>query len=331
MLPIANKPMLAYGLDHLRNAGITEIGIILGPTREGISEVVGDGQNYGVKVSYINQPEPKGLAHAVILAQDFMGTEPFVMYLGDNLLKEGVIRMKDVFEATGADCVIGLIKVDNPSSFGVAELKDGKVVHLAEKPKNPTSNLALIGVYVFNSSIFEVTRELKPSLRGELEITDAIQMLVDRGKKVEAVMVEGWWKDTGKPEDLLEANQLILSDLTPNIQGSLSDETHYTGPISVGRGTKMFGRVNIRGPVIIGEDCKIGPDVHIGPYTSIGTECVLKNVDIENSIVMKGCTLETGKRIVDSLIGSQSTVVDGSNSLPQGQRLIIGENSFAQI
>ena len=331
MLPIANKPMLLYGLEHLRNAGIKEVGVILGPIREGVKEVLGDGSPFGVRITYIDQPEPKGLAHAVLISEGFLKGEPFVMYLGDNLLKQGVKDFVDTYERGGVDCVVGVCPVRDPSRFGIAEMDGDRIVRLVEKPKEPKSNLALIGVYVFGPAILDSVKEIKPSWRGELEITDAIQRLLDEGKRVEVQRVNGWWKDTGKSDDLLEANQLVLSDLETKIEGEVSEGCQLTGRISVGAGTTVSSSVSIRGPAIIGKDCTIGPNVYIGPYTSVGDGCVLKEVEIENSIVMKGCRIESGKRIVDSLIGSYSTILNGESSLPKGCKLIVGERSFAQI
>ena len=331
LLPIANKPMLLYGLEHLKNAGIKEVAVILGPIKEGVSEVLGDGSSFGIEITYINQPEPQGLAHAVRLSEGFMGTEPFVMYLGDNLVKQGVHDFAQAFENARADCVIGVAPVKDPSRFGIAEMQDGKIVRLVEKPKEPKSNLALIGVYVFGPAIFDAVKKIRPSWRNEFEITDAIQRMLEDGRKIEVERVNGWWKDTGKPEDLLEANQLILSDLEGTIEGHVAEEAQVTGRVTLGEGSKVIGSSRIRGPAIMGKNCILGPEVYIGPYTSIGDDCQLKNVEIENSIVMKGCTIESGKRIVDSLIGSYSTIANGANSVPQGHKLIIGERSFAQI
>jgi len=332
MLPIANKPMLSYGLEHLRNAGIKEIGIILGPIKEGVIETLGDGSAFGVNITYIDQPDPKGLAHAVLVSEDFMDDEPFVMYLGDNLLRQGVSDFVSKFQSERLDCVVGVCPVGDPSRFGIAELDgEGKIVKLVEKPKEPKSNLALIGVYVFGPSIFNAARKIKPSWRNELEITDAIQMLLYDRKRVGAVHVSGWWKDTGKPEDLLEANQLILSDIETNILGSLSDQTKITGNLQMGAGSKTVGEVNIRGPVTIGSNCVIGPDVYIGPYTAIGDNCTVGNAEIENSIIMRDCNIQSGQRITDSLIGNYSVISDGNGSLPKGYRLILGERSFAQL
>lgn len=332
MLPIANKPMLLYGLEHLKNAGINDIGIILGPIREGVVETIGDGSKFGVKVSYIDQPDPLGLAHAVKVSKDFIGNDSFVMYLGDNLLRQGVSDFVDIFRKRDLDCVVGVCPVKDPFRFGIAELDDkGRIIRLVEKPKDPKSNLALIGVYVFNSSIFSAVERIKPSWRNELEITDAIQMLVSEGRKVEVEKVSGWWKDTGKPDDLLEANQLVLSDLKTSLSGDISDKAQITGSLSLGSNSKLLEGVNIRGPAIIGNNCVVGPNVYIGPYTAIGDDCIVKDVEIENSIVMRGSRIENDNRIVDSLIGAYSTILNGEAVKPRGYKLVIGERSFVQV
>jgi len=331
LLPIANKPMLLYGLEHLRNAGITETGVVLGPIKEGVKELIGGGSRFGMEITYIDQPEPKGLAHAVQISRDFIGREPFVMYLGDNLLKQGVQEFVDGFVRTKADCVIGVCPVAEPSRYGIAELQGGRVKRLVEKPTNSRSNLALIGVYVFGPSIFRAVDAIRPSRRKELEITDAIQCLVSKGKKVEVKHVKGWWKDTGKPEDLLEANQLVLADIQSDIRGDLSGGTVVTGNLTMGAGSKTTGHVSIRGPTIIGKNCTIGPNVFIGPYTSIGDGSKLRNVEIENSIIMNDCEIESRRRVSDSLIGNGSTVADGEKRIPKGYKLILGEKSFVQV
>jgi glucose-1-phosphate thymidylyltransferase len=242
MLPIANKPMLLYGLEHIRSAGIREVGIILGPIREGVVETIGDGSKFGLQVTYIDQPNPLGLAHAVKISKQFIGDEPFVMYLGDNLLRQGVADFVRIFNEKKLDCVVGVCPVRDPSRFGIAELDErGRIVRLVEKPRESKSNLGLIGVYIFNCSIFDAVDRIKPSLRNELEITDAIQLLVRDGRRVDVEHVSSWWKDTGKPEDLLEANQLILSDLktTTGSEGSLS-QVQVTGNVSIGPNTKFL-------------------------------------------------------------------------------------------
>jgi glucose-1-phosphate thymidylyltransferase len=333
MLPIANKPMLLYGLEHLKNAGIKEVGIILGPIKEGVVEIIGDGSKYDLKVTYIDQPDPLGLAHAVKVSRDFILDDPFVMYLGDNLLKQGVNDFMNIFNRNDFDCVVGVSPVKDPSRFGIVELNEEtkQIVRLVEKPKQSKSNLALVGVYVFNSSIFDAVNRIKPSWRNELEITDAIQILVSDGRKVAVEKVSGWWKDTGRPDDLLEANQLVLSDLKSSINGEISEKATVTGNIGLGSGSKIKDQVSIRGPAIIGENCEIGPNVYIGPYTSIGDDSTIKDVEIENSIVMKGCRIENKNRIVDSLVGAYSTILSGESIKPRGYKLVIGERSFAQI
>lgn len=323
--------MILYGLEHLKNGGVNEIGIILGPIREGIEETIGDGSKFNVHVTYIEQPEPKGLAHAVMTAEKFLNNSPFVMYLGDNLLKEGTQRFVGIYNSRKADCVLGVTPVKNTSQFGIAELKDGKVIRVIEKGRELRSNLALIGVYVFGSSIFDAIKTLKPSHRGEYEITDAIQILIEQGKKVEVETVRGWWKDTGRPEDLLEANQLVLSDIAYDVQIDLPPEASLTGSISIGKGTRVLGSVSLRGPIIVGENCTIGPNVHIGPYSSIGDNCMLLNTEIENSILMKDITIDGAKRIINSVIGPNSKISSGEAGLPKGTQLIIGERSVAKI
>jgi len=331
MLPIANKPMLLYGLEHLRNAGIKDIGVVLGPIRESVVETLGDGSKFGVKLTYINQPEPLGLAHAVKISEKFMARDSFVMYLGDNLLKQGVAGFVDTFKRKELDCLVGVYPVKEPSRFGIAEMKGHKLVRLVEKPKKPKSNLALIGVYVFGPSIFSAVKKIKPSWRNELEITDAIQHLLSAGKKVEAEKVEGWWKDTGRPEDLLEANQLVLADIRSSAGDLLPLGVKVSGHVSLGKETKFSGQASLLGPIIIGENCRIGPDVRLGPYTSIQDGCQLRDVEIENSIIMKDSTIEGAQRIVDSLVGSNSTILGGNRSLHRGYKFVLGERSFVQV
>jgi glucose-1-phosphate thymidylyltransferase len=327
MLPVANKPILFYGLESIRDAGVKEIGIILGPMCETIKESIGDGSEFGVKVTYIDQPEPMGLAHAVLVAEDFLGNEPFVMYLGDNLLRRGIKYLVDDFRSSKYDAMVVLTKVKDPRLFGVAEVDKGKLVRVVEKPKQPKSDLAITGVYMFTKPIFDVVKRLKPSWRNELEITDAIQMLLDEGHTVGYRMVDGWWKDTGKPEDLLEANQLILSDVKTNNEGTIEKEANIIGNVVIGTNTTIRNNTCIRGPVTIGKDCKIGPDTYIGPYTSIGNNVTIVGGEIENSIVMDGTSISCDKRIVDSLIG-RDTKITCNSAKPSGYRLVIGDNTY---
>ena len=328
MLPLANKPMLQYGLEHLKNAGIKDIGIILGPIKEGVVEYFGDGSNFGVNITYIEQPEPKGLAHAVLIAEDYLGDHPFVMYLGDNLLKQGVKPFVDLFNHLESDFIGGVSKVEDPSRYGVVAFdENGTIINFVEKPKEPISEWALIGVYVFNQKVFEAAKQIKPSWRGELEITDTIQTLLNQGHRVQVQRVEGWWKDTGKPEDLLEANQLILHDLQPYNHGKIEDTATITNNVAIGEGTIIHSRTTIRGPVVIGDHCEIGPNAFIGPYTSIGDHTTIRNTEIENTILMQGNHIDCGRRITDSLIGRNVTILNHEQNLPRGHKLIVGDQT----
>jgi len=330
MLPIANKPMLLYALQHLVNAGIKEIFVVLGPIKEGVREAIGDGADFGAKVEYIEQPEPKGLAHAVLISEPYIGDDSFVMYLGDNLLREGAKLMVKTFMENKADCVISVKPVKNPSLYGIAEMQDGRILRLVEKPKQSRSNLAVIGVYVFNESVFEAVNNIKPSWRNELEIVDAVQYLVDHGKNVTVRSVQDWWKDTGKPEDLLEANQLILQDLSTSIEGTIDDHSGIVGNVFIGKGTKIENS-RIRGPVIIGSNCEIGSNTYLGPYTAIGDNCRLVGSEIENSIVMEGAVIDCGNRIVDSIIGKNSRITSAEEKLPKGMKLVVGDSTYLSL
>jgi len=332
MIPIANKPMLLYGFEHLKDAGITDIGVILGPIKEGVMQMLGDGTKYGVKITYIDQPDPKGLAHAVMISEDYLRDEPFVMYLGDNLLKQGARPLVNVFQKSKCDCVVGVTKVSDPSSYGVVVFNDdGSVKELVEKPKEPVSNWALIGVYVFNGRIFDAVKKIKLSWRGELEITDAIQNLLNTGAKVDVQKVQGWWKDTGKPQDLLEANQLVLQELSPYNRGVIEENVNITNNVSIGEGTVIHSKTIIRGPAIIGTHCDIGPNTFIGSYTSIGDDVRIQNSDIENTIIMDGAYINCGHRIIDSLIGKKAKVENCEQNIPRGNRLILGDMAYVSI
>jgi glucose-1-phosphate thymidylyltransferase len=329
LIPIANKPMSQYAIEALREAGITDIAIILGSLApEKVQEFYGDGGGFGVDVTYIHQGEPKGIAHAVKLTEYFVGEQPFVVFLADNILKGGIREMVDEFEGSQAAAQVALCHVSNPQSFGVAELKDGKIARLVEKPKDPRSDLALVGIYLFRRRIFDAIRRLKPSWRNELEITDAIQALLDDGLEVRHHVVKGWWKDTGRPEDILEANQLVLSELRAYNKGTIEPNVKASGIVCVDGGTVIRSGTTLRGPLIIGRNCMIGPNCYIGPYTSIGDNSAIQGAEVENTIIMGDCRIECGKRIVDSLIGRNTQINDSANTQPRGSRFIIGENTF---
>ena len=330
LIPIANKPNILYCIEDLRDAGITDIGVILGNMMpEKVQEFLGDGSKFGVKITYIVQGEPKGIAHAVNCSKEFMGDNPFIVYLGDNLLKNGIEAIPKKMVEAKADCVISLMPVKEPQRYGIAELsEDGKsVLRTVEKPKEPKSNLAVIGIYAFNSSFFEIYPKLKPSWRNEMEITDAISLLIDSGYSVLSHQVEGWWKDTGRPEDILEANHLILDGIESTNEGEVKDGSSVVGRVVIGKGTVITGRSVVRGPAIIGEDCKIGPNAYIGPYTAVGDRCHISFAEVDDSIVMDDARLEVRRKLMRSMIGKGSRVLSAENLVPSGTRLIIGENT----
>lgn len=333
LVPVANKPVLYYAIESIVAAGITEIGIIVGDTRQEIRAAVGDGSRFGARVTYIEQEAPLGLAHAVMIAEEFLAGSPFVMYLGDNLIAGGITSLVDEFRSLGCNSEILLAEVPNPEQFGVAELTDeGKVRRLAEKPKEPKSNLALVGVYMFDASIFESVHRIKPSPRGELEITDAIQDLIDRGLDVHPHIVRGWWKDTGKLEDMLEANRIVLEGL---------EGRHNGGPEGAGQGSRIEGRVQIgegvelidslvRGPVVIGDGARL-ENAFVGPYTSIGERCTLVSCEIENSIVLADSEIrDIPLRVDGSLIGRNVRIVK-TDQKPKAYRFMLGDNSEVGI
>jgi glucose-1-phosphate thymidylyltransferase len=329
LIPIANKPMSLYAIESLREAGVRDIAIILGTIApEKVQDYYGDGEKFGVNITYISQGEPKGIAHAVKLTEHFVSDEPFVVYLADNILKGGIQEMVEDFEESQAAAEIALCRVRNPQSFGIAELKDGKIARLVEKPKDPPSDLALVGIYLFRKQIFQAIRRLHPSWRNELEITDAIQTLLDDGLEVRHRLVKGWWKDTGLPEDILEANQLVLSELSSYNRGRLERDVKASGIVCIGEGTVVRARTTLRGPLIIGKSCEIGPDAYIGPYTSIGDNTLVQGAEVENTIIVGNCKIECKRRIVDSLIGSNTQISDSDDSLPRGSRFVIGENTI---
>jgi glucose-1-phosphate thymidylyltransferase len=329
LVPVANKPVLFYGIEAMQAAGISEVGIIIAPeTGEAIRDAVGDGSRFDLEVTYIEQDEPKGLAHAVLTAEPYLGASPFVMYLGDNLLKDGITAFVESFKRTEPDALILLTPVPDPEMYGVAELDGDRVKRLVEKPKQPPSDLALVGVYMFTPVIFESARSIKPSWRDELEITDAIQQLIEQGLRVESHIVRGWWKDTGHLEDILEANRLILDDLETRIEGELV-ETEVAGRVVIEPGAHLE-RSRVRGPAIIGRNTRIS-DAYIGPYSAIDQNVRIERAEIEHSIVMADSTIiDLGGRMEASLIGCNVTL-RRNHALPRAYRFVVGEDSEIQI
>jgi glucose-1-phosphate thymidylyltransferase len=329
LVPVANKPILFYGLEAIRDAGITDVGIVVGDTREEIRAAVGDGSAFGIDVTYIEQEAPLGIAHAVLVSEDYIGQEPFVLFLGDNLIKEGITNFVREFEQEKPNSQILLTSVDNPEEFGVAELDGGRVVKLVEKPKQPKSNLALVGVYMFDANVFEAAKNIKPSWRDELEITDAIQYLIDKGLDVRSHMVTGWWKDTGKLEDLLEANRLILSGIDGRIEGTVDDSSKIDGVVIVEPGSVVEKSV-LRGPLIIGRNSKVSCS-YVGPFTSIHGDVSIENSEVEHSIILSSCVIsDIPGRIERSLVG-RNVSIRRSSLMPKAYRFMVGDNSDVEV
>jgi len=325
LVPVANKPVLFYGIEALRDAGIVDIGIIVGDTMDEIREACGDGSRWGVRIAYIEQPEPLGLAHAVLVAEKFLAGDSFVMYLGDNILKSGITSLVDEFRAKKPNSLILLTSVPDPKMFGVAELRDGRVARLVEKPREPRSDLALVGVYMFDGHIFEAARAIQPSGRGELEITDAIQYLVDHGFEVQPHLVSGWWKDTGKIDDILDANRLILEGMSGRIEGQVDEASRINGNVVVEAGAVIRNSI-IRGPAVIGAKTEI-LDSYVGPFTSIQPDCRIVRTEIEHSIVLEGSSIQdVGSRIDESLIG-RGVRIYKCPPKPSAYRFMVGDKS----
>lgn len=325
LVPVANKPILFYTIEAVRDAGVTDVGIIVGDTHEEIRAACGDGSQWGVKITYIKQDEPRGLAHAVMIAEDYIGDDTFVMYLGDNLIRDGINDLVECFVREKPNSQILLARVPNPSSFGVAELDGDRIVRLVEKPKEPKSDLALVGVYMFDKTVFDAVKAIKPSWRGELEITDAIQHLVDTGRTVNAHIIRGWWKDTGKRDDMLEANRIVLEDIEASIEGEVDEASVIHGRVRVGEGSRIISST-IRGPAVIGRNCQI-VDAYIGPFTSINDGTTVQRSEVEHSIILEECTIEDLQgRMVDSLLG-RNVRVTRSDLKPRAYRFMLGDSS----
>jgi len=349
LVPVANKPVLFYGLEAIRDAGIRRVGIVVSDPREmlvpdprtgqstsvmvnsqaEIRAAVGDGSAFGLEVQYIEQEAPLGLAHAVKISQDWIGDEPFVMYLGDNLIRDGITPFVREFERERPNAQILLAKVKTPQDFGVAELEGERVVRLEEKPAQPRSDLALVGVYLFDATVFEAVNAIRPSRRGELEITDAIQTLIDRGRTVRSHVIHGWWKDTGKVEDLLEANRIILERLGSDVQGKVDDASRLEGAVRIGPGT-VVEHSRLRGPLVIGANARI-LHAYIGPFTAIADGVTIDHAEVEHSIVLeRSQLLHLGARVESSLIGREVTVC-GKDGPPRAHRLMLGDSSRVEL
>jgi glucose-1-phosphate thymidylyltransferase len=329
LIPVANKPILFFGIEAMRAAGVRDVGIVVGDTADEVMAAVGGGQRFGVKVSYIRQEAPLGLAHAVKVSADYLGDSSFVMYLGDNLIANGITDLVKKFKKSGPDAMILLARVEHPERFGVAELKNGRVARLIEKPKKPRSDLALVGVYMFTSKVMRAVNAIRPSARGELEITDAIQWMVERGLRVEPHLVEGWWKDTGRVEDLLEANRIVLDKLETSVRGAVDKVSRVEFKVVIAKGARVVRSV-VRGPAIIGAGALI-EDSYIGPFTSIDERCRIQRSEIEHSIVLAGSNVRNmPRRIEDSLIG-RDVVLECSRKRPEALRFVLGENSQVDL
>jgi glucose-1-phosphate thymidylyltransferase len=331
LVPIANKPVLHYVIEDLAGAGIKDIGIVVGYTEErvkAIKDAVGDGSRWGCRVTYIDQDSPRGLAHAVGICREFTGDDKFVVYLGDNMIKGGITSFVHDFERSRCGVNLLLTEVDEPQKYGVAVLDEkDTLVELEEKPKNPRSNLAVIGIYMFTPAIYEMIDMVEPSARGELEITDAIGLMLRSGKhEVMARRITGWWDDTGTINAVLKANALILGDIEAENNGEVASGARVTGNVAIGKGTRVMEGAVIKGPSIIGEHCTIGPDAVIGSYTSIGNGVVIEAGEIESSIIYNDVTINYGGKIVDSIIGEFSEVTSNEQR-PGGDRLIVGSHS----
>ncbi|MGH7681498.1 MAG: glucose-1-phosphate thymidylyltransferase [Candidatus Eiseniibacteriota bacterium] len=329
LVPIANKPILFYGIEAIKAAGITEVGIVVGDTENEIRAAVGDGSAFGVKTTYIRQDAPLGLAHAVKVSRPFLGDDTFVMYLGDNLILDGITPLVEEFRRDRPNSQILLAKVPHPEEFGVAELDGSRIKRLVEKPKQPKSDLALVGVYMFDATIFDAVDGIKPSFRNELEITDAIQYLIDHGKEVRHHIIDGWWKDTGKLEDILEANRMVLSRAKRSVSGTLDPTTKIEGEVIVPATTVVKNSI-LRGPLALGERCVI-ENAYIGPFSSIYDDVVIRNSEIEHSIVLERCVIEdVPVRIEASLIGKEVRI-QRSQRKPSAYRFMLGDSSLVDV
>jgi len=325
LLPIANKPMSQYCLESLIDAGITEIAIIIGGIGANkVQEYYGDGSKFGIKISYVIQDQPLGIAHAIKLCKEFVENESFIVFLGDNIIKKSISEYVSQFVNSDADASILLCEVDNPTQFGIADVKDGIIKKIMEKPKNPPTNLAVTGIYLLRPVIFDIIDRLKPSWRNEYEITDSLQMLLEEGHKITYHTITDYWKDTGTPQDIIHANEILLSNMRSYFHGIKEEGSEISGIVMIDNGTIIKKGAEIIGPVIIGKNCIIGAETHIGPNTSIGENSKLTKCDITNSIIMSGCNIDGNIKIRNSIIASNSDIVDNDSD---GKIFLLGEGT----
>ena len=335
LVPVANKALIEYSIDLLRDAGLCDIGIVVNSMDSPIRRQLGDGHQLGVQLEYIVQEEQRGLAHAASLAQPFIGDEPFCMFLGDNIFKDRLSELLANFPASGADAAVALIEVPDPERFGIAELDESyeRIKRVVEKPENPPSSLAISGVYLFRKSIFEAIRNIKPSWRNELEITDAIEWLISQGKRVQPYILQGWWIDAGKPESIIQANQVVLGELPytppPTDRRQVCEKSDVSHRVLIGSGSQIIDSV-VRGPVIIGDNVRIR-NSYIGPYTALGNNVVVEGSEIEDSIVMKDCVIRNMPGRIDSSLLADNSQVTSAQHVPAAHRLILAENSYVQL
>lgn len=329
LIPIANKPILHYAVEAAVAAGITEIGIVHTADSDDVPRAMGDGSRWGCRITYIPQAEPGGLAQVVALGRPFIGKDRFIFYLGDNMVVGGVRRFVEAFGKSDANCFLTLARVRDPERFGVPEIRDGRIVRVEEKPKHPASAFAVAGIYLYDSHIFEAVGAIAPSARGELEISDAHQYLIDKGYRVGYTEITGWWKDTGKPSDLLEANRLVLDNLEPAIAGEVDDASSVAGKVIISPGARIINSV-IRGPAIIGERCVI-EDAYVGPFSSIGNDTVVRRSEVEYSIVLRNCRITNVRlRLEGCILGNDVEVVEATGK-PLVHRFMIGDQSRVEV
>lgn len=333
LVPVANKWLIAYAIDVLKGAGLNDIGIVVNSIDSSIVTTLGKGDALGVNITYIVQTDQKGLAHAIGLCHDFVGGEPFCVFLGDNIFQDNMKGLLEMFVASDAEATIVLGEVSDPSRFGIALLEDGRIKQVIEKPKDPPSNLAIAGVYLFRKSVFDAIASIKPSARNELEITDAIQELINRGKNVTPYALNGWWIDAGKPDPIILANQLVLEELPysppPERNGNISGDCDVSHRVILGKNTKIIDSI-VRGPVIIGDNTVI-KDSYIGPYTSIGNDCHIESSEIESSIIMENCVIRNIPGRIDRSLLAHNAQLVSTKRMPKTSRFVLAENTYVEL